>query len=191
MGQAFREVDPNGNGYVSLAEFDEWVLKKLRGAIASKAQADRLWRLFRPAFLRAHADAADIMADTAVSGTRGASADDFVQRSEFRFAIVYLVLYAGMLDAFMILDGGSAGRTAEDDRRISIQELRAGYLQVAHYRFKGLEGIGSTVSPDAVFHAMDSDHQGFVLFHEWCEYLKQCEIAHRTPYGKLLEIDVE
>lgn len=56
---AWREADPNRNGYVSLAEFDAWIKKHLSST--PDIHADHLWRLYRPCYIRAHADAADIM----------------------------------------------------------------------------------------------------------------------------------
>ena len=49
-----------------------------------------------------------------------------MQLSEFRFAIAYLILYAGMFDAFSLLDGGSTGITDTDDNRISFDEWMDG-----------------------------------------------------------------
>ena len=57
------------------------------------------------------------------------------------------------------------------------------------YGFKGLEGIGTTRSPETVFRLMDTNNGGFVLYSEWCEFLKHVEIANRTVFGQLLEVD--
>ena len=61
---AWKEADPKGNGYISLAEFDAWIKKHLSST--SGIHADRLWRLYRPCYARAHSDAADIMKETKV-----------------------------------------------------------------------------------------------------------------------------
>ena len=102
LKQAWEACDPNGNGYVSLAEFDGWI----RTALGNSAQlwkaseANRIWELFRPSYIRAHTDAADVLADKRVGGTRSATTDDYIERKEFRPACAYLIIYAGMLDAF-------------------------------------------------------------------------------------------
>ena len=61
--QTWLAVDPNGNGLVSLAEFDGWIKKTLLLNATSpeeSAEADRLWKLYRPSYIRAFNDAKDV-----------------------------------------------------------------------------------------------------------------------------------
>lgn len=214
---AWRVIDNNGNGYVSLAETGKWIQttmilecvqevstaahasgkKKKKGqkeayAASIKAAQDegaRLYKLFYPCYIRAFLDAADIGKNKAVGGTKSATTDDYVQRSEFRYLSVYICIYALMYDAFAVVDGGSAGHTKDDDRRISKDELAA-----ACGKFKGhpLLGVavlgmpGSYGNVDTLFAEMDGDGKGKVLLNEWCQYLEKQEIDCSTKLGQLL-----
>jgi hypothetical protein len=156
---------------------------------AAKDEGIRLYKLFYPVYIRAFLDAADIGKNKRVGGTKTATTDDYVQRSEFRFLNVYLSIYALMYDAFAKVDGGSAGRSKDDDRRISESELKA-----AAGGFKGhpLLGVKMLGMPDSygnigtIFKLMDADSKGMVLLKEWCEYLEGVEIEHETKFGALL-----
>merc|ERR1712187_39892 len=89
-----------------------------------KDRAKLLYKRFYPCYIRAFLDAADIGKNGAVRGTKTATKDDYVQRKEFRFLCSYLCIYALMYDAFSVVDGGD-GVTKDDDRRISLDELKA------------------------------------------------------------------
>ena len=56
----WRTWDPNGNGYVSLAETDRAIRAELETAFPVGQAGTRLWRRFRPSFIRAFADAGDV-----------------------------------------------------------------------------------------------------------------------------------
>ena len=138
----FRLTDHSGNGYASVAEFDAWIQKRLLESPTLRPdEAERLWRAFRPCYIRAHADAADVTVNKRVGGTRSATTDDFIQFSEFRLANAYLCIYAGMFDAFSLIDGESEGTTLSDDRRISLAEWQDGYSRVKLFGFKALADI--------------------------------------------------
>ena len=119
----WRKWDPNGNGYLSLAEVD----RGLRMRLEEKAGRDkdlgtRVWRHFRPCFIRAFNDAKDVAPP---SGAGPLDGDDYVTLSEFRVLLVYLRLYAMMFEVFALIDGCSLGTTHDDDRRISYSEWEA------------------------------------------------------------------
>lgn len=58
-----------GNGHISIAEFDAWVQKSLLAFESTTLEeADGLWQTFRPCYKIAHADAADIMTEHRVAG---------------------------------------------------------------------------------------------------------------------------
>lgn len=186
-------ADPNGNGYCSLAEIDSWVKKLLIDDLKSADEGERMWQLHRPCYIRAFTDAADAMEDKRVEGTKSATADDYVQRKEFRLLCAYLCIYARMFEAFDRIDGGSAGTAAADDRRISLEEWLESYSKVTNRGFVGLESLSdadqSAEAAEAaklVFKEMDSDGKGMVLLDEWCAFLKRKEQEAGTAVGKLL-----
>lgn len=181
-------ADPNGNGYLSLAEVDGWVQKRLYSyRRLSKPQAERIWRAFRPAYIRAFLDAADAMDNTPVAGAN-ATTDDYVQRGEFHLLCAYLLIYVSMFDAFSAVDGGP-GITAEDDRRISLDEWRRYHGNVTEHGFAGFDILaGGDVNLDVIFNEMDSDGRGMVLLKEWCAWLKMKEQEAGTPFGRILSV---
>ena len=131
--EGFTLADPNGNGLCSLAELEGFVLKTLLAAYPKKGRDEPdkgrdLWDAFRPCYIRAFNDAKDYKADTGakIKGTKKATDDDFVSVEEFKLFCVYLILYAAMFDAFAKIDGGGAGRSKDDDKRIVLDEFLAG-----------------------------------------------------------------
>jgi len=192
--QSWMAVDPNGNGLVSLAEFDGWIKKTLLFNASDQAgqdEADRLWKLYRPSYIRAFNDAKDQKAERAVKTIGDATTDDYVTRGEFRLAVAYLCLYAAMFDAFNAIDGGSEGTTATDDRRMSLEEFTAALpkLKEAQYGFVALADMvddAKESSPETVFKSIDADGKGMVLLNEWCKFLEAAEIAAGTLAGKML-----
>jgi hypothetical protein len=194
----FITADPNGNGLCSLAELETFVLKTLvtkyprRGKGRDMVERGRdLFDAFRPCYIRAFTDAKDYEKDTGeeIENTKKATADDFVSQREFRLFCAYLCIYAAMYDAFAKVDGGGVGRDANDDRRIDLKEMEAGYKGVTGYGFKAFEGMEKKKDAKAVFEAMDDNGGGIVLLDEWCEFLKQAEIEAGTPLGDILAED--
>ena len=212
---AWKAIDVNGNGHVCLAEVGKWIQQSAvlslieeskpadRGTgktcpdhpesaeiKAAQEEGVRLYKVFYPAYIRAFLDAADIGKNKKIGGTKTATTDDYVQRKEFRYLNVYLCIYALMYDAFNKVDGCSAGRTKDDDRRISKAEL-----EKACDGFKGhpLLGVKMMGMPEKdygnignIFAEMDSDNKGMVLLKEWCEWMEKQEITHGTEFGQLL-----
>merc|ERR1712232_933177 len=122
-------------------------------------------------------------------GTETATTDDYVQRGEFHLLCSYLLIYVGLFDAFACIDGGSAGTTAEDDRRISPEEWAAHHSKLSEHAqiFVGLANIDES-NQDAVFAAMDGDGKGMVVLKEWCEFLKGKEQEAGTAMGRVLSV---
>ena len=213
--KAWKAIDVNGNGYVSLAEVGKWIQQsailanmpeasttdrgtgKTTRAHPNKSQVKaaneegvRLYKVFYPAYIRAHLDAADIGKNKKVGGTKTATTDDYVERKEFRYLNVYLCIYALMYDAFTKADGGKS-ITKDDDRRISKAELATACASggfkghpLLGVKMLGMPGKYGTI--DDIFAEMDSDSKGMVLLKEWCEWLEKQEIAHDTEFGQLL-----
>jgi len=204
---AWRSVDNNGNGYVSLAETGKWIQVFLKTSLVQEASAgqkgsgkmkslvgdakDRallLYKRFYPCYIRAFLDAADIGKNGKVGGTKTATKDDYVQRHEFRFLCVYLCIYALMFDAFSVVDGGD-GVTKDDDRRISFDELKDACGKFKGHPLVGAKMLGmpdSYGNVDAIFKEMDTDGKGKVLLNEWCAWLEKKEAAVGSEIGKLL-----
>lgn len=191
--QTWLAVDPNGNGLVSLAEFDGWIKKSLLLNFGTDtAEADRLWKLYRPSYIRAFNDAKDSKAERPVKSIGDATTDDYVTRGEFRLAVAYLCLYSAMFDAFNRIDGGSEGTTATDDRRMSLEEWTKAYPTIADagYGFVALSKIADEATEDSaesVFKEMDADGKGMVLLNEWCKWIEKAEVAAGTLAGKMLQ----
>ena len=213
--EAWKSIDQNGNGHVSLAEVGKWIQESAKLAHVQEAKESdkgkkgktnknnltsaevkgaqdegiRLYKLFYPVYIRAFLDAADIGKNKKVGGTKTATTDDYVQRGEFRFLNVYLCIYALMYDAFAKVDGGSAGRSKDDDRRISESELKAAAGGFKGHPLLGVKMLGMPESYGnigTIFAQMDADSKGMVLLKEWCQYLERIEIEHETKFGKLL-----
>ena len=71
--EAWKEVDPNGNGYVSLAEFDGWIQKRTISTFRSLGIEDSeyyllCWKRFRSSYIRAFNDAKDIASAKGIRG---------------------------------------------------------------------------------------------------------------------------
>jgi len=178
------KVDASGNGQCSLAELDAWIQQRLLAVHG--ASGEELWKRFKACYIRAFSDARDIGKDVQL-GTSNCSTDDFVQKRTWRVFIAYLVIYAEMYDAFSLIDGGGAGISADDDRKISLDELKAGVSKLNGFSFSCLQGIDEN-KVEAVFKDMDADGKGSILLPEWCRYIEQSEQKAATEVGKLLSL---
>ena len=96
LANAWSGLDYNGNGMVSLAEIDKWVLER--------------WPVLnsKPALLNAYQDAC-----------AGGDGDAFVQKHEFRDLLGHLVAYARVWDLFYEFD-------TSGDRRLDLSEFARG-----------------------------------------------------------------
>lgn len=187
--QAWRCLDNNGNGHVSLAETGKWIQDTLINHLGNKDEGIRIYKAFYASYIRAFLDAADYGVDKKVAGTKTATTDDYVQRNEFRLLVAYLCIYATMFDAFAKVDGGGEGTTKDDDRRISADEWNKA-LATGAFKGSPLTGLTQAQSrPElgaAIFAEMDSDGKGMVLLKEFCEYCEKKEAKAQTDMGKLL-----
>ena len=80
----------NHAAYVSLAESEKWIKETLIGSLEDVEKGTALFKRFRPSFIRAFNDAADLGKDRKI--TNSASTDDYVQQHEFRVFNAYLCL---------------------------------------------------------------------------------------------------
>lgn len=176
----FRKCDGNGSGECSLAEVDAFVLDNLKGDYGPKL-GPKLFKQFRPSYIVAYNAAKDLK-----SSAKG-NDDDYINFSEFRVLNVYLCLYACMLDAFSTADGGGAGVSAEDDRRMSKDEWMNAFDHMKTRGFKGLHKLETEDDAIAAFHAMDEDGSGIVLFQDFCNYVSAEEVESGSKVGQLFE----
>ncbi len=184
--ETFHICDGNGSGYCSLADVDNFVCTQLNKEYGHN-EGDELFRKFRPSYIRAF-DAARVIADKRPKYT-DLDDDDYVTYSEFRILNAYLCIYASIFHAFCKIDGSnnkSLSFDVDDDRRISKEEWLRSYELVQNTGFAGLAKIQSDSLATIAFDTMDADHQGVVLFQEFCEYVKKTEMDSRTDLGKLL-----
>ena len=147
--QLFKRFDPNGNGYLSLAELDKGLLVQFK----LDGDSDFVVKKCKPAILRAFQAAKDISED-------GGYEADYVTRSEFRLLLVYLQRYFELLAVFDAVDTG-------DDKRIDINEFKAAVPKLAEWGVR-------VANPAAEFAAIDTNGGGHILFDEFAGWaLKQ------------------
>lgn len=196
---AWKVLDNNGNGIVSLAETGKFIQDHLLTFYTSdekelgvgKDEAEALYKYFYPCFIRAFLDAADYGPATKVKGTNNryatktADGDDYVQFAEFRLLLTYLCIYGTIYEAFANVDGGGAGVDATDDRRVTLEEWseRAGTLK--GHPLLSL-AVSATLPAGDVFKAMDGDGKGKVLLGEFSTYVEDLEAHLNTRWGELL-----
>merc|ERR1712008_555546 len=102
--ELFDQMDPNGNGFLSLAEVD----KGLRDIL----QIDEIFDA-KPAIMRAFRDAKN-----AAPSAEGSLGEDYVQRKEFRILLQSLRHHFELWVIFQEID-------SEGDRRIDLDEFKA------------------------------------------------------------------
>ena len=109
----FLQFDPNGNGYLSLAEVD----KGLRDVLALDDIFD-----CKPVIMRAF-QAAKGLNTKAGKPSRG---DDYIEKNEFRMLLVYLSEYMKIWEAFSIADD-------TDDKRLNKNEFSTMYKTLGRW----------------------------------------------------------
>jgi len=177
---AFKGIDANGNGKCSLAEIESHVQKELKRE-HDNVRGDELFHLYRPMFIRA------FNASKAIAKTGDPEDDNYINFAEFRILNAYLCVYAGMGDVFFKIDGGTAGVTTDDDRRIEMTEWIKAYSNFKASSFIGLRDIKTDEDASTVFKEMDADGKGMVLLIEFCDYIRTKELENKTTLGKLLQ----
>eukprot|EP00746_Dinoflagellata_sp_MGD_P151478 gnl/MRDRNA2_/MRDRNA2_83069_c0_seq1.p1 gnl/MRDRNA2_/MRDRNA2_83069_c0~~gnl/MRDRNA2_/MRDRNA2_83069_c0_seq1.p1 ORF type:complete len:2124 (-),score=461.30 gnl/MRDRNA2_/MRDRNA2_83069_c0_seq1:152-6523(-) len=155
----FSSMDMNGNGYLSLAEFD-------RG-IQTVLQIQQVFDA-KPAIMRAYQAAKNSMPSKSAHGA------DYVQRTEFRILLQFLAHYFELWCVFGIIDAGN-------DRRINLAEFTMAVPRLTQW---GVRISKADVVP--IFNHIDRNHGGQVLFAEFCEWaIKQkldlCESEDDMP----------
>ena len=193
--KGFASADGNGSGKASLAEIESFVLTVLQGRYDSdndNGVGKKLFKLYRPSFIRAFYNAKNIAPSKEES-----SDDDFVSFKEFRVLCVFLTAYVTMYDAFCLIDGTSGeGKDENDDGRIDIEEFISRRSDLKDYGLIGLDELSSddhqsSLAAQDAFRAIDDDGGGKILLKEWCTYLRKKEEEKGTSVGLLMAGNVK
>ena len=141
----FHAFDPNGNGYLSVAEVHAGCVNVLGlGDLTSGLQ---------PIILRAHAHAKAVQKH---AGKPSSVADDYVEFAEFRTLLVYIHSYFELFAMFSAIDKSG-------DRRVELSEFVSALPLIAQW--------GKTISdPQKAFAEIDANGGGFILFDEFAEW---------------------
>ena len=140
----FNQFDPNGNGYLSLAEIDKGAREILT--------LDRLTDDLAPILMRAYTKAKS-------AGKRHGNKNDnvdYVERAEFRLLMVYIYDFFEMWIAFDEID-------TSDDRRVTPVEFKKAIPTIEKWGVK-------IDDADAAFKEIDTNGGGYILFAEFCDW---------------------
>ena len=143
--ELFSQFDPNGNGYLSLAEVDKGC-RDVLGLYDLFECKKVIMRAFQTA-KKAHNDA--------TNGNDGLG-PDFVQRVEFRLLLVYLGKYFEVWQTFDHVDDGN-------DHRIDMDEFKKAIPLLEEW------GVPMT-DPEATFAEIDVNGGGQILFDEFANW---------------------
>lgn len=142
----FKQFDPNGNGYLSLAETD----KGFRDVV-------QLHSIFncKPVIMRAFQAARSINDARNKPSSHG---PNYIERCEFRMLLWYVREYFELWQMFAIID-------SSDDRRIDMNEFASMYdRQLAAW---GVKAKGTAAEE---FQKIDKNGGGIILFDEFAEW---------------------
>ena len=142
--ELYKQFDPNGNGYLSLAEVD----KGCRDVLG-------LYDIFdaKPVIMRAF-QAAKGANDS--KNKKGSHGPDFIEKCEFRLLFVYLRQYFEIWQMFDEVD-------SSDDRRVNFEEFKAALPRIEAWGLK-------IDNPEAEFKAIDKNGGGIILFDEFADW---------------------
>jgi len=141
--ELFKQFDPNGNGYLSLAETDKGVRDVL--------QSDELFDC-KPAINRAFHFAKDKSTGDDKHGP------DFLEFREFRLFLQTLRQYFEYFQAFDTIDTG-------DDRRVSKEEFTSDAIKPVIEKW-----VSGVEDWDAEFDSIDKNGGGQILFAEFVDW---------------------
>ena len=139
--QQWRAIDMNGNGYISLAEFDKGLRDVIDLPILFKT---------KPVLLRAFYAAKD------KAKAKSLYSDDYIERGEYRYLLKYIRQYYEYWVAFDLID-------LDTDGRITFKEFELAKPQLQKW------GIDMK-DPKAQWKKCDADGFGKVLFDEFSNW---------------------
>jgi len=190
----YKAWDYNANGYVSLAEAGAGIKAALVSSTKDHRKGEALYKRFYPSYIRAFNDAKDASGDGAKKPAKASrrrappTDDDYVTRDEFRLLLVYLGIYATWFEVFVMVDGGSSGVTADDDKRLSRREWKAALSKIVQAGNSWAPYVALCGATEASFDEMDTNRGGFITLTEFCEWCEQAEKAAGTQAGKELAV---
>lgn len=138
--ELFKSMDPNGNGFLSLAEVD----KGIRDVLA----LDEVFGI-KKVIIRAFNAAKSVHKSTGL----GADTIEFV---EFRLLLWYLRQYFEIWQMFKRMDESG-------DNRIDLEEFKQGVEKIESWGVK-------IDDPEAEFAELDSNGGGQILFNEFADF---------------------
>ena len=137
----WKAIDMNGNGYVSLAEFDRGV----RDVLA----LPQIFTL-KKVLIRAFNAAKDI-----IKG-KSKQSKDYVEWLEFRYILIFLRQYFEYYVMFCRVD-------TSDDFKLDAKEFKKAIPTLEKWGAK-------IVDPATEFKKIDKNNSGSIMFDEFCEY---------------------
>jgi len=141
--ELFKQFDPNGNGYLSLAETD----KGMRDVL----QSDELFDCKQAVNRSFH------FAKTKSQGD-SKHGDDYLEFREFRLFLATLRQYFEYYQAFAIIDTG-------DDNRVSKEEFTSDNIKASLEKW-----VGPIEDLEAEFEKIDTNAGGQILFTEFVDW---------------------
>ena len=139
--QLWNAIDMNGNGYISLAEFDRGVRDVLN--------LPHIFSLKKVLIRAYNASKNKIKGKAKHSG-------DYVEWLEFRILLVYLRQYFEYYAMFCRID-------TSDDFKVDINEFKKAVPILEKWGVK-------ITDPTAEFKKIDTNNSGSIMFDEFCEY---------------------
>ena len=139
--QLWNAIDMNGNGYISLAEFDRGVRDVLN--------LPHIFSLKKVLIRAYNASKNKIKGKAKHSG-------DYVEWLEFRILLVYLRQYFEYYAMFCRID-------TSDDFKVDINEFKKAVPILEKWGVK-------ITDPNAEFKNNDNNNSGSIMFDEFCEY---------------------
>ena len=142
--ELWKAMDMNGNGFLSLAEFDRGV-RDVLGLPDLFKQKKVILRAFT-------------LAKKKIKG-KAKQSDDYVEWLEFRYILIYLRQYLEYYAMFCRLD-------TSDDFKINLDEFKKGIPIMAKWGIK-------ITNPEEEFNKIDKNKGGSIMFDEFSEYAIQ------------------
>ena len=174
-------LDYNGNGFVSLAEFDSWfnahtiAAETAAGAGPHPGARSFVFKYGRPCLIRAFNLANGIAKVKEDKGGIEASGDDFVTRPEWRMLLVAVQAALKIYRLFDIAD-------TSDDRRVSKDEWTA-QLEVINGELAYAGYTGAAMEADD-FDKVDADGGGMILLDEAVFFFLKAFTTEETLLGE-------